>query len=197
LNDYKKDIPEIEMAIYGDFLLISSLGAEVKGEIVAPSGAGRRYHPRLAGPPGRPLGDPAVTYNEFGKGRAIYVGTDIFTQCYDWDYYAHRTLLDNMISSLQTERVLNLEAPSAVWINAMQAEDGIYVHLLNYYADRQAGVFPRITSEPPKMDVTVILRTASKTATPVTDFEVESEHRDGCLHIKCHGIKAHEIVRVH
>jgi hypothetical protein len=197
LDDYTEGVPEVECVSYGDFLSFSVEGAAVKAQIVSPGGEGKLFTSQLPGPPGNNRVGPAISNNRFGEGQAVYFATDIFTQFYDMDYHGHRTLLTNIIESLQRKRVLALNGPASVWINAMKTPLGTYIHLLSYHANMQAGVFPRITGSPPPIDVVIrFLAPDAKGAKPVTELKIDFERDGDYAIIRCHAIKMHEIVCV-
>jgi hypothetical protein len=197
LDDYRDGIPDLECVAYGDFFAFATEEATVKARVVSPGGEGKLFTAMLPGPPGSNRIGPAITHNRFGQGQAVYIGTDIFTQFFAMDYHGHGTLLDNVVTSLQKARVLDADAPASLWVNAMRAEKGTYVHLLNYHANPQASVFPRMTSVPPPLDVVVRLHAPqAKMAESLTNGKIEFERQGDYAIIRCSSCKIHEIVRV-
>jgi len=198
LKDYEQGVPEIETVSYSGFLSVALEGALAKAYVVVSSAGGKLYTVRSDGPPERFLDAPAITYNRFGKGEVVYIGTDLFTQYYSRDYHGHRALLNNIITSLQKVRILSAPtAPASVNLNAMNTAEGMYVHLTNYHSDPVGGTLPRITSWPPPMDVTIrVYAPEAKKVIPITDVKIEFEHDKDYIQITLHSIKTHEIIRI-
>lgn len=200
LYDYDKGMPEgIDFKAYGGYIqVVPEDGAEVKAHVVAPSAGGRFYTGIYKGGPAeRLLDSPGIVYNKYGKGQAIYVATPLFTSYYQYAYHGHKTLLDNIITSLQNVRVLDAEAPASVRLNVMNTDEGMFVHVVNYYADDGGSTIPRINSWPPAMDITVkVFAPSAKKVTPVTNAKFDVKLEDGYVNIKLHAISAYEVLKI-
>jgi hypothetical protein len=197
LEDFDQYMPDIDCVSYGSFLSVTTDTADAKAFVIAPSGGGKRYAVRNAGPPAGRLDSPAITHNRYGKGEVIYIATDLFRQFFSKDYHGHRTLLDNIINSLQKQRLLSAQAPTSIVVNAMQTDDSTYLHLTSYHTGHQGGTFSVISDYPPPLDVKVRIHApASGEVVPLTNLEIEVARDGEYLEISCRGVSTHEVIRI-
>lgn len=200
LQEYDEEVPAMECVSYDGFHRVVPDSATVMADIVAPTterSETRRFSHYQA-PPERTLDLPAITHNQYGDGEAVYVGTSLFTQYYDEDYHVHRTILDNVLSSLQTRPTVELDAPTSVAVNLMSTSDARYAHFTNYHSARPGAYLPQIdTRGETTTSVTArVLAPDMGTATPVTDASVSTDRDGEYLEIDIEDVHFHEIVRI-
>lgn len=197
LLEYRKNVPEIKCVSYSDFSDVHTTTGIVKAWVIAPWGEENIYTIDLPGPPGDKRMGPAIVHNKYGKGQVVYFATDIFRQYYKMDYYGHKTILDNIVDSLYPKRVLHAEAPPTLWINAMDTAKGVYIHILNYHATPQAGVFPRITFSPPSVCAKIEYYAPKATKVEsITGMQVDFEREGDYMVVKFETENTHEILCV-
>jgi hypothetical protein len=199
LDDYAGGVPTPFVNAYSDALAVSTEGASAKARIVIPIAEWAEAHnkARRHGPPETKLDLPGITYATYGEGRVVYIASPLFTRYYAVNYHVHRTILSNIVTSLQPHRVLNAEAPATVEVNAMQTVDATFVHVLNYHADHGGGTLPRISDWPPTMDVKVQVYSPKRgRVSSVSGVKVEAQRRSEFVEIVLRGIRTHEVVKL-
>jgi hypothetical protein len=197
LKDFKDSIPDLDFVSYDNFLDVSPLPhAEVKATVTAPMGGGLPFTASFQGPPDVALHVPAIVYTKYGKGEVVYVGTNIFTQYHNYSYYAHRTLISNIIRRIHKEPVITVDAPSNIWVNLMETEESVYVHILNYHADFPGSVFPRITGDPPPVPVKLEVRTKGKKVVSLTNAEFTAAQTGKGVMLSIPAVRQHEIFMI-
>jgi len=158
LDDYLENVTaDVYMKTWTGYKVVAPLeGAEVKAKIMHPSSFNRMYAAVYEGGPAEhKTNDPAIVYNKYGKGEAIYISFDIFTTYYEFTYHAHRSLINNMVSSLQGVRVLECTGSANVRINLMDTDEGKFLHVLNYYAEDGGMTLPRVNCYPPAINTEI------------------------------------------
>lgn len=199
LTEYTANVPETECISYDAFQSISLDGATKKATVIGPTTqpSESRGYIHYQAPPERDLMVPAVTHHEFHDGEVLYIGTGLFTQYFSEDYHAHRTLLDNLLTSLQSPRVLNADAPESVEINAMCNDDRIYVHIVNSQTYRAGESLARTVTDPNPIDIEFDIHAPrANTVIPTTDTSIDVERDGERFIVKVDGVKFHEIVQI-
>ena len=199
LDDYASGVPTPFVNAYSDAMVVAAESASPKARIVIPIAEWAEAHnkARRHGPPETKLDLPGITYATYGKGRVVYIASPLFTRYYAVNYHVHRTILNNIITSLQQHRVLDAEAPATVEVNAMQTADAIFVHVLNYHADHGGGTLPRINDWPPTMNVKVQVYSPKRgRVTSVSGVKVEAQRRGDVVELVLNGIRTHEVVKL-
>ena len=199
LEDYDEGLPEIECVSYGPFQRIALDGAAAKARVVAPTterSETRRFS-HFQAPPERTLDVPAITRHAFGDGEALYVGTNLVKQYYQEAYHGHRSLLDNLVTSLQDVRMLAADAPTSVEVNAMTTGDATYLHFTNYHTSRAGESLAQVDDALPVRNVTAtVYAPGAEEATPVTDVTVTTERDGEHLRVAVDELDTHEIVKI-
>jgi hypothetical protein len=200
LDEPVDGVPDIDCVTYGPVQSVHATTADATAQVVRPvteRSETRRYS-HFQAPPAAALDVPAITTNEFGDGQARYVGTNLFTQYYAQDYHAHRALLDDVVTSVQTDRRLAADAPTSVEVNAMRSGNDVFVHLTNQHTYRTGGTIPQIDDIPTLSDVSVTAYAPGLSeATAVTDADVSVEQAGEYVTITFDDVGIHEAVRLH
>lgn len=199
MDRYAEEAPDPIVNMYAGAMAVVPNGAEVRAEIVIPIAEWGEAHNkgRRHGPPERNVGLPGVVYNKYGKGQVIYVASPVFTQYYAADYYVHRSILSRIITSLQSHRVLDADAPTTVDVNAMATEDAVFLHVLNFHADTGGGTLPRINDWPPAIDVTVRIHSPKRDhVASITRAKVSTQRKGDIIEISMSRIGMHEVVKI-
>ncbi len=198
LNDYNEGLADgIDFKAYSGYIqVIVRDNAEVKAGIVGPSAGGRHYASLYKGGPAeRLLESPGIVYNRYGKGQAVYIACDLFTAYYEYAYYGHKRLLNNIITSLQEKRLLDCDGSANVRVNAMIANEGMFVHIVNYYPEDGGSTIPRINCWPPAIDVTLkVFEPKATEVTAVTNAKYKALFKDGYVEVKLYGISLYEVL---
>lgn len=79
----------------------------------------------------RPLAQPAVTLNRFGKGRALFIAAPLFRHFGQVRDPRLRGLLDSCVAEVTDRKLVDLEGPSCVQVSVRQKGDETIVHLCN------------------------------------------------------------------
>jgi hypothetical protein len=135
----KKDVLDMAQQVYGECALISVDSARVLADLWEPllMKDGRFIH--LSSPPGRDTGHPAITLNQYGKGKAAFMSNDIFYA------YAHRSqwnlknLFENLVTMVDPEKLLLMDAPGNVEVVLTRKFGITQVHLVNHYREKALG----------------------------------------------------------
>lgn len=178
-DDLSDGIPEGPMVSYDTMTQVMTCEAETVAKAMIPTTQrfGERGFSHRQAPPEEATPYPAITENEYGAGRAIYVSAPILGDFYDKDYFGHRRLVENLADRcLSGGRSLSTDAPSNVEVTMLEGDGKQVVNLINFGVKRPGGgVPPQIESVNPVQDIE--LRVKGKTPSRVSK-EPESEELD-------------------
>lgn len=107
----------------------------------------RQYTVFGAAPAGDSIAGPAITLNEYGKGKAMYVSVDLFALYYQEGHRLLRSWIDNCLAILWQDSIplIQVRKPLHVEMSVMRqpigttGADRIIVHFVNYFAQKRSG----------------------------------------------------------
>lgn len=198
LYDYKDNLPDVITKAYSGYqIVIPREGAIVKSGIYAPSGCDRMFTAGYMGGPAEfKMDTPGIVYNKYGAGEAVYVATDIFTAYYSFTYHAHKSLINNIVTSLQKIRALDCTGSGNIRVNLMDTAEGTFLHVINYYADEGGATLPRIMDNPPPIDVTVRVYAPHGNAVAVSNVDFNASREGDYLVLALKQIGQHEVLKI-
>ena len=129
------DIHNMPLLVNSPFTLVKPTSAETMCTFINP--LDENPFPGGIPPPGEPSGYPAITINQFGKGKAIYIATDLFREYWVRDTPDLRKLAAKCIDLVTPQKVIEIEAPPSVEVSLFQQRNNKIVHLLNYHAEKR------------------------------------------------------------
>ncbi len=155
--------PNIVFRVEGPFTLVKRGKAEELARLIYPSGecsSAKPYEGKYF-PPGSDSGYPAITINTYGKGKAIYVTSDIFSDYLQGNYVWIRYLIANLMNQVIREKILIVDAPPSVEVTLRKKGERTIIQLVNFHeGKRTVEVAPQIDWMPTITDVEVKLKVA-------------------------------------
>ena len=131
-----KGIPDYPLLVEGGAILTNATSAKTLARLTFPSA--NRLELRTAGAhnsPGKMSEFPAVTWNTFGKGQAIYIAAGIGKHISlrgDQEPWT-KQLVANLMQRLVRDPLYQTDAPPAVEVVFNRQRDRYVVHFLNNY----------------------------------------------------------------
>lgn len=117
INDkrLKKNVLDMPHQVWGQFVYVEPVTAGSLAELwdvyIRRDG---EYYQSGSSPIGKNTGYPSITFNQYGKGKAVYLAGDIlgaYTQRNNWNF---KNLLGNLIDLVLPEKLISIEAPGNV-----------------------------------------------------------------------------------
>ena len=139
-NNLKRDVLDMPQQTIGEVVYVTPEGARILAELwdVYQRGDGG-YLPWNESPPGKPTGYPAVTINEFGKGKAAYIAQDIFTAYNERPQWNLKNAFRNLIDMTLPEKLIEIDAPGMVEVVLNKKGSDLHVNLVNHYREKSLG----------------------------------------------------------
>jgi hypothetical protein len=115
-----------------------------------------RYFSHRQAPAAEPSPHAAITYEEYGQGRAIYVAADIFRAYWDTNDPALRRLVGVLLDLALDRRAVWLEGTwPSVEISLRRRENELFVHLVQTHEDKRVRGAPSLERMPFLRDLMV------------------------------------------
>ncbi len=191
-------IPAYDTPVVGKYVRVKTTTAKTLVEIVPPYKGIMRGTP----PPAELSEGPGVTINSYGKGKAVFCASELFTGYYVKDTPVLRKLALWMLNLAYPvdSRTVNCEnAPINVELFYNHRGNERFVHLVNYSGDkREAGVahaqdFPIIHG----IRVKVRLKNRPASITSVPDGgDVKFTYRNGLVSFDAEPLEIHSVYRI-
>ena len=203
-------VGDIPIQLWGPAMAVELHGAETRGALYEPradvwrDGVRDRAHWQHytvfgATPPGSMVAGPGITVNAYGAGRVLYLPVDPFVPYYREGQPALRRLilacLDHLVPVDQ--RLLAVTKPLHVEVILARQEGRLLVHLLNYAAQKRAGVLVNNEELTPVHDIMVRVRTEAapaRVSLALTGEPLPFEQDRGWTHVRLPRLDAHEII---
>lgn len=131
---------KMPLLVKGRWNKIKPVEAEVIADLYLPITASAPPHRgfRSAYPPAsRQSFYPAATMNRCGKGKALYIATDIAKTYWDYSHIWLKRILHSSINSLIDCPILITNAPSITETNITQSGNNIYLHIVTGLMNHQ------------------------------------------------------------
>ena len=87
-------------------------------------------------PPGALTGYPAITLNNVGRGKVIYISGDIFSAYIKKNQWNLKRIVKNLVNLIVPEKLVELDAPDVIEVVLARKENLILVHLINHSGER-------------------------------------------------------------
>ena len=88
-------------------------------------------------PPGKDTGFPAVSLNQYGKGRVAYVSGEIFSAYWNDNQVHLKYLIKNLVDLVTSDKIIEVEAPPAVEVSFFQQGAKLILHFVNYHSENE------------------------------------------------------------
>jgi beta-galactosidase GanA len=196
----KNDVLDMAHQAYGDCALIETNAATVLADLWEPllMKDGRYIH--LSSPPGKYTGHPAITLNQYGKGKAVFLSNDIFYA------YAHRSqwnlknLFRNILMMINPEKLIEVEAPGIVEVVLAGKDQMTQVHLVNHYREKALeGAITIVEKVLPVYDIGIKIRKETEPASVRLQpggAELDWSYRDGYVSFHVPKLEIYSIVEI-
>jgi len=191
-------IPAYDIPVAGKYVRVKTTTAKTLVEIVPPHKGIRSGTP----PPAELSEGPGVTINSYGKGKAIFCASELFSGYYIKDTPVLRKLalwMLNLVYPIGSRTVFCENTPINVELFYNQRGNERFVHLVNYSGDkREVGVahaqdFPIIHGM--KVKVRLKNRPANITAVPGGE-KVAFTYRNGLATFDAEPLEIHSVYRI-
>jgi len=139
INDtlLKNDILDMPHQVWGEFAYVEPTSAETIADLfdvyIRRDG---EYYQSGSSPVGKNTGYPAVTINQYGKGKAIYLAGDIFSSYTLRNNWNLKDMFGNMVDMVLPDKLISIDAPDNVEVVLKKQDNKVQVHLINHYGER-------------------------------------------------------------
>ena len=162
-----QDIGTLPMHIDGRLLYVKPTSARTLANLVH-----RAYRKEIPGrfnlgsfaPAGPDTGYPAVTINQFGKGKVAYVSASVFRSYWKKNRPQTKYLVRNLVDLVTTDKLLEVQADASVEVSLFKQDSRLVLHLLFYYIAKilDGPRWAVVEDIPPVHDVSVKLKVAGR-----------------------------------
>ena len=159
------DIGTLPMHIDGQLLYVKPTSARTLANLVR-----RAYWKEIPGrfnlgsfaPAGEDTGYPAVTVNQFGKGKAAYISADLFQSYWKKNRVQTKYLVRNLVDLVTADKLLEVKADASVEVSLFKQDSALVLHLLFYYIAKilDGPRWAVVENIPPVHDISVKLKVA-------------------------------------
>jgi hypothetical protein len=108
-------------------------------------------------PPGGKSGFPAITLNQFGKGKCVYIAVPIFNAFWEKNHWYLREVFNNVLSLLVNEKIIEIDGPLSLEVVLSRQRERILLNLLYSHAERRTKGTMTVEDIPAVADVKVKL----------------------------------------
>lgn len=202
-------LPAMPILVKGGSVFAAQVTARPLARLVHPitENAPDRFISHRQAPPGADSGFPAITYEEYGNGKAFYVAADIFRAFWRTNDPRLRRLAANLLNLAIDKRRLSVDAPPSVEVflrrrggsTSLTTGDELFLHLVNCHEEKRIAGFPTLEHMPTVSNLHVRL-SPGKRAENVSLFP-GGEHlpftqRGGVISFTIPEVRIHQIVRI-
>ena len=160
-------IGSLPLHIDGQLLYVKPTSARTLAKLVH-----RAYPKELPGnfglgsfaPAGEDTGYPAVTVNQFGKGKVVYINASLFRSYWKNNRPQTKYLVRNLVDLVTADKLLEVKADASVEVSLFRQDSALVLHLLFYHITKTLDG-PRwaiVEDIPPIHDVSVKLKVAGR-----------------------------------
>lgn len=125
--------------VFGDFSFVKPTTAQVLADLWNIYLRGDGEFLLSSSPPGKYTGRPAITVNQFGKGKAAYISGDIFGAYTNRNQWNLKNMLKNVINIVVPEKLIEIDAPDVVEVVLTKKDRKTLIHLINHNGERPLG----------------------------------------------------------
>lgn len=158
----KARVPAMPILVKGSSALVSPVAARPWARIAHPEleATDERSFSHRQAPPAQPSPHPAITYEEYGQGKVIYVAAEIFRAYWETNDSALRRLVSVLLDLSLDRRAAWLEgAWPSVEISLRRRGEELFVHLVQSHEDKRVLGAPTLEKMPFLHDLTVHVQT--------------------------------------
>jgi hypothetical protein len=168
----KARAPAMPILVKGSSAIVAPVAARPWARIAHPileASATRSFSHRQA-PPAQPSANPAITYEEYGQGKAVYAAAEIFRAYWETNDSALRRLVGVLLDLSLDRRAAWLEGgwPS-VEMSVRRRGEELFVHLVQSHEDKRVLGAPSLGKMPFLRSLTVHVQ-AEKAISSVTSL---------------------------
>lgn len=135
-KDLWRSNASIPQLVDGDFMKLYSKSAEILSNIQWPCGESippkAFRHPMP--PPGEESSYPAISINNFGKGKVLFFSGPIFRSYWNTNHFWIKNIFNNSIDLYDNKKPYYIEAPPNIEVTMTENNNKKYLHLINYQA---------------------------------------------------------------
>jgi len=196
-------LPAMPILVKGPSALVAPVTARPLARLVHPltENAPGRFVSHRQAPPGRDSGLPAITYEEFGKGKAIYVAPDIFGAFWRTNDPRLRRLVANLLDVAIDKKLLAVKGSASIEVSLRKKGNEWFLHLVNHHEEKRVAGAPTLERMPMVTDIAVEanLRKGQKVASVTLlpgKTPIEFSQKGGELAFVVPRVHIHGIVRI-
>jgi hypothetical protein len=159
-------LPAMPILVKGASAFVAPITARPLARLVHPltENAPGRFISHRQAPPGAESGFPAITYEEYGTGKAFYVAADIFRAFWRTGDPRLRRLVANLLNVAVDKKRLSVDAPPSVEAFLRRREGELFLHLVNCHEEKRVAGFPTLEQMPAAGEVQVRLMPGKRVA---------------------------------
>ncbi|MFC2123591.1 beta-galactosidase trimerization domain-containing protein [Bacteroidota bacterium] len=133
-----EDVLNMPQQSFGESVLFKPTKSKVLADLWEPlvMDDGRYVH--SSSPQGKYTGSPAITINEYGKGKAIFLGNDIFQAYSKRPQWNLKNMFRNLLNMTIEDKLIEMDAPSSVEVILAEKGSTKQVHLVNHYREKSS-----------------------------------------------------------
>lgn len=180
------DIPQL---LDGVFIKTRLSTAQTLSNIQWPCGESvppRAFRHKMP-PPGDVSSMPAISVNQYGKGKAIYFAANIFSSYWDNNHFWLKNIFNNCLDLFDIEKPYFVDASPSIEANMMQKDGATYLHLVNFQnnhaGSRDKAYYDPIERISPVYDINVKVKGKNiKSVTMMPEgFQLEFKEQAGYI----------------
>lgn len=163
-KDIWKGTANIPQLLDGAFLKVVQTTASVLSNIQWPCGESvpPRAFRHIMPPPGAISEFPAISVNNYGKGKAIYIAAPIFESYWNNNHFWLKYIINNCIKLYDAQKPYIIEGLPGLEVTLTKKEGRKYLHLINFQnvhtGNRQTSLYDPIEEITPIYNIKIRVR---------------------------------------
>lgn len=196
------DIPDIPLLVKSNFLKIKPVTSEIMADLhypltypVNPQRSFRCNYP----PAKTDSHNPSITVNKYGKGKVVYVATDLFKAYWEWNHVWIKQIIGQVMKESVDYPPYMLDGYPNLEMNMSERDGTKYLHIVNYANNKVSwGGYPPIEYIPPVYNVGIKIRAdeESKISVIPDGIVLDGVYSDGYMEVTVPCIDIYTVLKI-